>query len=113
MRVAVTGSCASGKSTVVAALREHGIDAYSVAQEHSIISDLWNHLSPDRVVYLAVRLETVRARRDDPNWPAWLFDIQQQRLADARRAADVVVTTDGRGPDEVVKEILRGLPALP
>ena len=63
LRVAVVGHCASGKSTLVSALRAHGYDANAVAQEHSAVSWLWRHAEPDVLIYLDAALETVRARR--------------------------------------------------
>lgn len=92
-RVVVVGYCASGKSTLVEALKERGIDARAVAQEHSIISGLWNHSTPDRVVFLDVDLEHIRQRRHNPNWPAWIYDLQRERLSGARARADLIVDT--------------------
>jgi hypothetical protein len=109
MRVAVVGSCASGKTTIVARLREHGVDAWAVAQEHSAIAELWRHLGPDRLVFLDTTLATVRARRGDDNWPGWIFDLQQERLSNARSHADVVVDTNDLSVDEIVEVILRGI----
>ena len=63
VRVAVVGRCASGKSTLVAALQELGVDAYAVAQEHSAVPTLWQHADPDLLIYLDVDLETIRSRR--------------------------------------------------
>jgi cytidylate kinase len=106
-RIAVVGSCASGKSSVVARLREHGLDAWAVAQEHSGIQALWRRLEPNTLVFLDTTLATVRARRNDDNWPAWIFAVQQERLAGARANADVIVATDELSLDEVVETILR------
>ncbi len=90
MRIAVVGTCASGKSTIVAGLRDRGHDAYAVSQEHSIVQDLWNHLGPEFLVYLDVDYEVVRHRRGG-SWPGWLYEQQRERLTDAREHADVVV----------------------
>lgn len=109
-RVAVVGHCAAGKSTVVAALRAQGYDAWAVAQEHSVVAALWRRQSPDALVYLDVGLEAIRRRRDDPHWPAWLYDVQAERLADARRHADIVVSTDETPADGVVAQIIAELP---
>jgi nicotinamide riboside kinase len=91
-RVAVVGPCASGKSTLAAALRRHGFDAYACGQEHSEIASLWRHLDPDVVVALDVDLETVRRRRGS-DWPETIFREQLRRLALARNAADLVLDT--------------------
>lgn len=106
VRVAVVGSCASGKTSVVARLREHGIDAWAVAQEHSAIQELWRHLGPDLLVFLDTTIAAVRSRRDDDHWPEWIFNVQQERLASARAHADVLVSTDELTLDEVVATIL-------
>jgi energy-coupling factor transporter ATP-binding protein EcfA2 len=91
-RVVVVGHCASGKSTIAAALRAAGIDASACAQEHSEIPTLWKHTAPAFLVFLDVDLATVRVRRS-PDWPESIYLIQQRRLANARSAADVVIDT--------------------
>lgn len=107
--VAVVGCCASGKSSVVAALRQSGTNAWSVAQEHSAIAELWRHLSPDRLVYLDVSLETLRRRRNNDRWPSWIYDVQHERLTNARQHADVVIQTDALTVDQIVEIIRREL----
>ncbi|HUG17048.1 MAG TPA: hypothetical protein VMM78_18715 [Thermomicrobiales bacterium] len=112
-RIAVVGTCASGKSTIVAALRDRGHDAYAVAQEHSAIPRLWAHLAPERLVCLTVGLETLRRRRGDEAWPAWIYQLQLERLDSARRHADVIVETDYVSVDVVVETIVSALSARP
>lgn len=99
-RIAVVGPCASGKSTLVERLQARGLDAYGVAQEHSVISKLWQHRNPEIVVYLDVSLETIRTRREKPDWPEWLYEQQSQRLEDARSNADLVLDADHLSPTE-------------
>ncbi|MCO5175432.1 MAG: hypothetical protein M9890_00405 [Thermomicrobiales bacterium] len=106
MRVAVVGRCASGKSTIAAALRDHGYDAWPVAQEHSIVSALWNARQPDALVLLDASLATVRKRRRNPDWPDWIYELQTARLANARASAHVVVNTDDLSIDAVVSNVL-------
>jgi len=53
-RVVVVGPCASGKSSLVAALAALGYDARVCGQEHSIIRELWRHSAPDVLIALAV-----------------------------------------------------------
>lgn len=108
-RVAVVGHCASGKSTLVAALREHGFDAWAVAQEHSAIAALWRRQAPDVLIYLDVSLESIRARRGDPQWPRWIYDLQTERLSDALQHADVVVATDDLSSVAVARQALVAL----
>lgn len=104
VRVAVVGTCGSGKSTIVSELREQGIDAYVVSQEHSAIRDLWKHLSPDMVVTLNADYSIVQERRG-PNWPRWLYDLQQQRIADARHHSTLEVDTGSLSVQETVARI--------
>lgn len=110
MKVAVVGGCASGKSTISERLKSLGFDAYVVGQEHSDIGDLWRRQGPDRVVFLEVPLEAVRARRAQ-TWPEWLFHRQRQRLVPARQAADVVIDTSRCSVDESVSRILEAIEA--
>ncbi len=91
-RVVVVGPCASGKSTLVQNLKNAGYDAYSCAQEHSVVSRLFLHLTPDVVVFLHVELEDVRRRRSSA-WSETIYDDQLRRLAPAREAADLVLDT--------------------
>lgn len=90
LRIAVVGHCASGKSTLVGALRRRGYDAHAVAQEHSGVTWLWRHSEPDVLIYLDVPLAAVRARRGD-EWPQAVYDAQEARLTDARAHADLVL----------------------
>jgi energy-coupling factor transporter ATP-binding protein EcfA2 len=92
LRVAVVGHCASGKSTLVTALRSLGFDASAVAQEHSGIAWLWRHSDPDVLIYLDVPLATVRDRRGQ-EWPQAVYDAQEERLAEARVHADLIIDT--------------------
>jgi dephospho-CoA kinase len=101
-RIAVVGHCAAGKSTVVSLLKARGLDAFSVAQEHSAVRDLWKHKQPDVVLYLEVSLEEMRRRRDNPTWPDWIFENQEQRLQDAREHATLLIDTDVHDADDVV-----------
>jgi broad-specificity NMP kinase len=107
-RIAVAGVCGSGKTTIVDRLRQHGYDAYVVSQEHSIIRDLWKHQDPAALVFLDIRLETVRTRRNN-DWPQWMYDLQQDRLADARAHATVTIETDTHSIDETVDLIIQAL----
>ena len=101
LRVAVVGHCASGKTTIVAALRGRGYDAFAVAQEHSGVTWLWRHSAPDVLLYLDVPLATVRQRRGE-EWPQAVYDAQETRLAEARAHADLVLDTSQQGAAEAV-----------
>lgn len=108
-RVVVVGTCASGKSTLVAELRERGIDAYVCAQEHSEVSNLWNHANPDFVVLLEVDLETIRRRRRSPTWPETIYEAQRRRLLAARSAADLVIDTRTSDAESVAARVVEAL----
>ena len=63
-RIAVVGVCASGKSTLVAALCTLGYDARQCGQEHSHVPDMWQRLSrPQVLVYLHGSDGVVLSRR--------------------------------------------------
>ncbi len=109
-RIVVVGPCASGKSTLVARLREHGYDAHTVAQEHSAVRDLWKRKDPDALVALDVSLEEVRNRRS-PDWLEAVYQRQHERLASAYAAADLIIDTAEHNEDavlEIVESWLRG-----
>lgn len=96
LRVAVVGHCASGKTTLVGALRRAGYDAHAVAQEHSAIPWLWKHSEPDALIYIHVPLDAVRARRGE-KWPQAVYDAQEERLADAHAHADLILDSGTEG----------------
>lgn len=107
-RVVVVGTCASGKSTLVATLRAHGYDAHVTAQEHSAVPQLWKRNDPDVLIALVASIDAVRERRD-ASWPGWLHDVQEERLADAQDAADLVIDTSELDSDEVAERAMQFL----
>jgi deoxyadenosine/deoxycytidine kinase len=103
--IAVVGVCAAGKSTLVHALRELGFNARQVSQEHSYVQDMWLRFTkPDLLIFLDVQLQTIRRRRQDPEWPDWLLDRERQRLQHARRHCDLYLATDDMTPEEVLQK---------
>lgn len=105
MRVVVCGVCASGKTTLVTRLRELGVEAYNVAQEHSGIQKLWRKKCPDVLVFLDVTLPVIRQRRDVP-WGEERLVLQRERLQDARKNADLYIWTDPLSREEVAEHVL-------
>ena len=104
--IVVVGPCGSGKSTLVATLIRAGYGARAVAQEHSIIPDLWQHGGhPAALIVLEASPETITRRRGT-DFPAWLHQKQLTRLASARAHADLVVPTDEASPEEVAATVL-------
>lgn len=105
MRVVVAGVCVSGKTTLVKSLRNLGIDAYNVAQEHSVIKKLWNHKEPDILVVLDVQMKTVHQRRMVP-WGEDRLALQRKRLRDAYEHADLYIQTDELSKNEIVQIVV-------
>jgi dephospho-CoA kinase len=109
LRVAVVGPCASGKSTLVAALREAGYDARHPAQEHSYVPDMWRRLvDPDVLIYLDISYEALLARRPHFGEPEYL-EREKARLAHAREHADLAVDTSGMTTEAVREQVLAAL----
>ncbi|MFO7941027.1 MAG: hypothetical protein R6U92_00030 [Bacillota bacterium] len=104
-RVIIVGPCASGKSTLAEGLRELGYDANSMAQEHSSIRRMHARRDPDYLIYLKVSYDEIRRRRR-VSWGPDHLDRQLGRLRWAKEDADLVVTTDGKAPREVLAEVL-------
>lgn len=104
--VVVVGVCGSGKTELVRRLRAVGFAARVVAQEHSIIRDLWRHQGvPDALVYLAASPESVARRGRGIVGPAMLA-IQEARLAEAHAAATIAVDTDALTAAEVAEVVI-------
>lgn len=91
-RIVVVGPCAAGKTTLVDALVARGYTAYAVAQEHSIIRDLWARRDPDVLIALDLDLSVVRQRRS-PTWSADIYAKQHERLQPAFDVADLFIDT--------------------
>lgn len=109
-KIVVVGPCAAGKSTLVEALQARGYDAHVTSQEHSAISSLWQHSHPDVLIALEVDIAAVQERRGD-DWPAWLHNLQVQRLRAASEAADLTIDTTNLEPQVVVDRVLAYLNA--
>lgn len=105
MKVAVVGVCASGKTTLVKGLREVGIDAYNVAQEHSCIKKFWSMKQPDLLVMIDATIEAVRKRRK-VSWDGERIKVQHERLRNARENADLFIQTDNLDKDAVLNKVI-------
>ena len=92
--VVVVGPCAVGKTTLVQRLVVRGIPAEAVAQEHSSVSELYARHTPGDVVYLTADWPAIHARRPH-SLGRPQFEAERARLDHARRAADLIVHTDG------------------
>ncbi len=109
LRVAVVGPCASGKSTLVAALRAAGYEARHPAQEHSYVPDMWQRVvDPDVLIYLDISYEALLARRPHFGEREYL-EREKARLAHAWEHADLVVDTSELTAEEVRQRVLAAL----
>jgi len=105
--IKVVGPCKSGKSTLVAGLRAAGFNARSCGQEHSGVPAMWQRLHPpDYLVFLDVSLATMRRRVDRSDWNDTMLAVQQQRLAHARRHADLIIATDEATSTAVLQQVI-------
>ncbi len=102
-RIVVVGPCASGKSLLVEALRQYGYNAHSSAQEHSYVKTMWTMTKPSHLIYLDVDLGTIKSRRTIA-WGQAYLDEENQRLAHARQSADIVISTNGLSPGQVLRQ---------
>jgi len=107
VRIAVVGPCASGKSTLVAALRAAGYDARHPAQEHSFVQDMWlRRVHPDVLIYLDVSHEAYRRRRPKDDAGPEYLEMQRARLAHARAHANLVLDTSEMTAEAVQERVL-------
>ena len=113
LRVAVVGPCASGKSTLVKALREAGYEARHPAQEHSYVPDMWRRLvDPDVLIYLDLSHEAYRQRRPKDDAGPEYLEMQRARLAHAREHADLKIDTSEMSDTDVRIKLLGFLSSL-
>lgn len=104
--IGIVGPCAAGKTTLVARLRERGIEVRHIAQEHSYVPDMWQRISkPDVLIFLDVTYRTSLDRRK-LNWSESEYLEQQHRLGHARKFADLYILTDELSPIEIEAKVL-------
>jgi len=109
--IAVVGVCGAGKTTLIAGLKEHGIEVRHVAQEHSYVEDMWQRLvKPDLLIYLDTSYEDTINRRK-LNWTMEEYLEQLNRLRHARKHCDLYLSTSGRSPSKVIEAALEFLKA--
>jgi deoxyadenosine/deoxycytidine kinase len=102
----VVGPCASGKSTLVAALRSLNYQVRHIAQEHSYVSDMWRQIGkPDFLIYLDVSYQ-VSTSRTGTDWSESIYNKQIDRLKHARNHADLYIHTDELTPQHVLEKVL-------
>jgi RNase adaptor protein for sRNA GlmZ degradation len=111
--VAVVGPSASGKSTLVARLKDAGYAARHVAQEHSYVKDMWQRIHPpDVLIYLDVSYEVSRQRRPVVRWGPDRHTVEVERLSHARQHCDLYIDTSSLTPDEVSEKVFAFLSGI-
>jgi len=110
--IAVVGPCASGKTTLVQALRARGHNAREVVQEHSYVPTMWQRITqPDLLIYLDVSWEVARRRRPTDAGVSW-WDELARRLRHARQHADLYILTDELTTQQVLDKVMAFLSML-
>lgn len=104
IRIAVVGPCASGKSSLAAALRMPDITVKTPAQEHSHVPDMWRWLTqPDILIFLDADDDVLRSRRR--TLTDTYLKRERERLAHAREHADLVLDTSRLSSEEVAARV--------
>lgn len=102
--VGVVGPCGAGKSTLISGLRIYGLEARHIAQEHSYVPRMWEHMvHPDLLIYLQASFPTCTVRRR-LNWIEADYKEQLHRLEHARDHADIVIDTDNLRAEAVLQQ---------
>lgn len=100
--IKVVGVSASGKSTLVSALRAAGWNARPVSQEHSDVQDLWKQFGfPQILIFLDADLAGQQARRPDVSWDAATLAEERRRLRLAYEHADLRINTSNLSAGQV------------
>ncbi len=89
-----------------ATLAAAGFSARAVAQEHSVIHELWKHGGKPLALVLLEASPSIITQRRGTDFPSWLHDEQMERLVSAREHADLIVDTNGRSAEEVGKMVI-------
>jgi deoxyadenosine/deoxycytidine kinase len=104
--IGVVGVCASGKSTLIAALNERGVRTRHIAQEHSYVKDMWKRITnPDVLIFLDASHPVTVVRRQ-LNWTEAEWAEQQRRLSHAREHADLYINSDNLTPQQVLDQVV-------
>ena len=87
-------------------LKQNGIDARHIAQEHSYVPMMWRRLTnPDILIYLHVSYPLTIQRRE-LDWTEAEYAEQLHRLRCAREQADLIIDTDRLSPGEILAQTL-------
>jgi len=101
--IGVVGPCGSGKSTLVTGLEKRGYRCRHIAQEHSYVQYMWQHITdPDVLIFLEFSYENSTTRRK-LNWLPSDHKEQLRRLSHAREHAHIIIDTNHLSSDEVLE----------
>lgn len=104
--IGIVGPCGSGKSTLVAGLEKYGYHCRHIAQEHSYVKYMWQHITnPDILIFLECSFENSTERRK-LNWIPADHTEQLRRLSHAREHANLIINTDSLNVDDVLARAL-------
>jgi guanylate kinase len=104
--IGIVGPCGSGKSTLIAGLEKHGYRCRHIAQEHSYVKYMWQHITnPDILIFLQCSFENSTSRRK-LNWVPADHEEQQRRLSHALENADLIIETDSLIAEDVLAHAL-------
>jgi thymidylate kinase len=103
--VGVVGPCSAGKTTLIAGLKEKGIDSRHIAQEHSFVPSMWLKLADPKILIFLDVSYPVSMQRRQLNLSPQEFAEQQNRLQHAREHADFYMMTDHLTPGEVLEKV--------
>lgn len=106
--IGVVGNCVSGKTTLVAGLKEKGYQAVNIPQEHSVTPRFWRKFNVDFLVMLSCTLATAQTRRKIP-WGQVRLDRQAAILADARANCQLYLPTDNFTIPEVLEQVIQAV----
>ena len=107
--IGVVGTCSSGKTTLIAELKKHGVNARHIAQEHSYVKDMWRRLTnPDLLIFLHVSYPVAQERRP-LTWTEGEYEKQINRLIHAHEHADLHIDTDKKTPAAILEEVVNFL----
>jgi thymidylate kinase len=107
--IAVVGPCAAGKTTLAETLTSWGYQVRQVAQEHSYVPDMWQVIAkPDFLIYLDVSYQ-ISISRSKNAWKESIFNRQIERLAHAKKHADLYLHTDSLTIEEIRQRVREAL----
>ncbi len=111
MDVVVVGPCGAGKTTLATALRGAGYGVRAVAQEHSIIRELWRHGGEAAALIFLDATPGIISIRRGHDFPLWLYHEQLARLKNAREHATMILDTTALSSAEVRAAVIAHLQA--